>query len=456
MSDAKPPSTLPQGKKLFSVNAVSRRERTVLARSVILEETTPPNYIFSGIWLIFAILLVASIWAALTRLDERAGAPGEIVTITTVTPIQHLEGGIVSDVPVADGDIVQAGDVLVRLDPTAARAEYDQLRAREASLALQIARLRATAFGEKPEFGDYPELFPDLYEDQKTAYESDVTAMQAQAAVADAQVRARLQELEGLKGRQASLEEQLAALEEQLALQQDLSDRQLGRRTVLLDTQRQVAQLRGDIQQVVSDQARAEAAIAEAEGRKLEVKEAMRAQALDRLGGLSGERAEVQERISRLQDRFARTEIRAPLSGVVAGLKLARGSVIAPGDVLMRIVPANDMIRAQVRVSPSDIGYVKRGQPALVKIDTYSFSRLGGVPGQVERISATSFKDPEGRSYFEALVSLDQDYVGPDPLANRITPGMTLVADIKTGEKSLLSYLWRPVSRSLQDAFGER
>jgi len=456
VSNDKIPARKPVGKRLFKQASLSPKDRAVLARSILLEETSPPGLLYGVVWIVAGLLAAFIIWATITRLDERASAPGEVLTQAAVTPIQHLEGGIVSDLLVKEGQRVTAGTPLLRLDPTAASAEFEGLRARAAALALQIARLRATALGEPLDFGPESARYPGLAADQKELYESQQGSLAAQQAVADAQILAREQELRGLQARETSLSEQLQSLDARVALENELSNKQLGRRSDLLDAERAAAQVRGEIEQVRAEQARARAAIAEAEGRKLEAAEGVRGQALDRLGQLSAERAEVMERIRRLEDRYTRTELRAPIAGIVAGLKLAEGSVIAPGDTLMEIVPEDDTVLAQVRISPRDIGYIEVGQPALIKVDSYSFSRQGGVTGTVERLSATSFKTEDGGTYFEAQLSLDQPYVGPDPKANRLTPGMTLVADIKTGEKSLMAYLWRPVSHSLSDAFGER
>ena len=132
------------------------------------------------------------------------------------------------------------------------------------------------------------------------------------------------------------------------------------------------------------------------------------------------------------------------------------GGVVAPGQTLLEIVPVDDTMLAEVRISPKDVGHITAGMPAMVRVDTFSFARVGGIPGQVERVSASSCQSEQGEAYFTALISLDQGFVGPDPLSNRITPGMTLTADIKTGQKSLLGYLIRPVYNSLNSAFSER
>lgn len=445
-----------RARRLFKRAPLSGRDRSVLARSILLEETSPPGLVYTVVWLVVVLILAFAVWSAIIHFDERASAPGEVLTEVAVTPIQHLEGGIVSELLVRDGERVEVGTPLMRLDPTAASAEFEGLRAREAALAMQIARLRATALGETPDFGSYAARFPDFVADQRLLFETQARAVEAATAAAEAQIRARREELRGLQAQEDSLEQALASLREEYDIRSGLAEQGLGRRTEELAAERRVIETDGALNRNRTEQARVLAAIAELEERKLEARETLTGRAYEQLTQLTAERAEVAERIRRLQDRYSRTELRAPIAGIVTGLKLAKGTVIAPGDTLMEIVPQNERVLAQVRISPMDIGYIKVGQPALVKIDSYSFARQGGVTGQVSRIAATSFQDREGRPYFEAEVSLDVDYVGTDPKANKLTPGMTLVADIKTGEKSLLEYLWRPVSHSLSEAFGER
>lgn len=444
-------------KKLkFGWTGLSAKDKDVLARSILLEETQPPSVVHTTIWLVVLLVSAFLIWAAITRFDERASAPGEILSIRGVTPIQHLEGGIVEEVFVQEGDQVGVGTPLLRMNQTVASTELQGLRARSAAYDLQIERLRALSLGRAPDFSAFEDSYPDLADDQRKIYETQTESAAAQLSVAESQVDARREELRGLQQQHATLMREVANRQEEYDIQKTLYDDGLATRTTYLQTERALIAVQGQEEGNLTAQARARAALAEAEGRVLSTKEALRNDALVRLGELSAARAEVLERIRQLADRFARTELSAPIAGIVVGLKVAPDRVVAPGDTLLEIVPQDDSVEARVRISPRDIGYIKSGQEALVKVDTYNFARLGGVKGEVIRISATSFDDEQGNPYFDATVKLEHSFVGRDPRANLLTPGMTLVADIKTGEKSLLEYLWRPVTNSLSDAFGER
>ncbi|MBK5912253.1 hypothetical protein CCR85_12210 [Rhodothalassium salexigens] len=442
--------------KAGSGTLLSRADKAVLSRSVLLEETAPPALVHATIWMVGALLLAFIVWGSLTMFEERAQAPGEIVPADRVMPVQHLEGGIVADVAVEEGATVAAGDVLVRLNPIAARAEYEGLKARAAALGLQVRRLRAFALDEPLDLGPLADQYPDLAADQRRIFETQQETRIARTEVATSQIVARQEQLNGLKAREATLRKQIVSLNEEVELQRTLFEQGHGRKVTLLATERALTEAQGNLEQVLADQSRVEASIAEARSAKLETEERLRTDALDTLGTLAAQRAEVAERIRRLEDRFDRTDVRAPTAGLVNGLDLSPGQVVAAGDKLMEIVPQARTMVAKVRISPRDIGHVAVGQRALVRVDTYNFSRAGGIEGRVERISATSFEDEEGRPYFAAKISLDQNHVGNDPRSNRVTPGMTLTAQIQTGEKSLLAYLWRPVSQSLDSAFSER
>lgn len=183
----------------------------------------------------------------------------------------------------------------------------------------------------------------------------------------------------------------------------------------------------------------------------------MRRVALDELRRVTTEASSRGDQLATLNDRLERTIVRAPVSGSIKGLTITKpGAVIPSGAVILEVVPRNEVLIAEVRVSPADVGHIKEGLPAIIKVDTYKYGRLGGIKGTVSRISATTFRDDEGLAFFKTWIVLELDYVGPDPNSNKVAPGMTLVADIKTGSKSLMAYLLRPITYSLDAAFSER
>ena len=175
------------------------------------------------------------------------------------------------------------------------------------------------------------------------------------------------------------------------------------------------------------------------------------------MGSVTGELAQVRETIAKLQDRVRRLDITAPTRGIVKGLTTRTiGAVIGPGELIVEIVPLDDVLVAEVRISPRDIGHLRIGQSANVKVTTYDPARFGVVEGRLKRVSASTFKDEEGEPFYKGIIELSQAFVGSDPDRNPVLPGMVVDADIVTGSKSLMQYLLKPVYRGLDSAFRER
>ncbi|MCH8863121.1 MAG: HlyD family type I secretion periplasmic adaptor subunit [Proteobacteria bacterium] len=428
-----------------------------LSRSILLEEAAPPKNARAVINIVSATLAAFVLLASVATLDERAVANGEILPLNFVQPVQHLEGGIVSAVLVEEGEIVKEGQILISMDDTAARSELETLLARYSALNLQIERLRAFAAKSAPDFETIAPDHAQLVHEQREVYLAQVGARKAQIGVIQSQIEQSDAEVAGLNAQAAALSREVGFAREEVQLRKTLLDKGLTSRVVYLNAQRQLARAEGQLAEIQTRKARSKANKAEAAERMFALKERLRNEALGEMGGIASERSQVGEQLARLEDRMVRTSITAPVDGIVKGLVVtSAGTIIGPGSVIMEIVPSSRELVAAIRISPRDVGHLSVGKEAILKIETFNYARYGGITGHIKQISASSFRDEDGNPYFRGLVSLDQDYVGPDPLANRITPGMTLVADIKTGEKSLIGYLLRPVYNTLNDSFGER
>lgn len=434
------------------------RHADFLARSVVLEETAAPKVVYATISIACALFIGFFVWAGYSMVDEKTTAQGEILPVNFVQPVQHLEGGIVAEVRVAEGQEVAAGDTLILLDGTASRAELDSLKARRAALALQAGRLKQFALGEDFDFAVFEEGYGELVADQQAILRTQMRSRTAQVDVIRAQIAQREEEAEGLKAQRTALERQVALMREELDLRKALLDKGLNSRVIYLETERALSRAERDLAAIMTEIAQNGAARLEAKGRIVELEEQLSNDALTEMGRVTSELAEVREQVARLEDRVARLTIAAPTSGRVKGLAVTtRGEVVAPGQILVEVVPQRQDLVAEVRISPRDIGHVEIGDKALLKVETYSFARHGGVAGTLSHVSASSFTDPAtGEVYFKGLIDLAENHVGQDPRSNRLTAGMTLIADIKTGKKSLLGYLVRPVYNSLNESFAER
>ena len=439
-------------------SGAGRQDRLIkfLSQPLLLEESGPPK-VLSQLLIVVTLLVGGLIgFAAFTNISETAVTQGQVMPAGSVNLVQHLEGGIVAEILVEDGQIVEMGGTLIRLKKDGPLAEFDQMRAREASLALRAERLRAFVLDRTPDFsagGDYP----DLLADQQAILELQIEARESQRRVIQSRIEQRQAQVEALAEQKQNLQEQTAILKEQLGMRGKLLKKGLVSRVVYLESQRSLSRTQGELASVVGRITETKAALGEARNSLLELDANLRNEALDEMGAVTGELAQVREAIAKLKDRVQRLEVLAPIRGVVKGLKTRTiGAVIAPGEPIMEIVPVDDILVAEVRISPRDVGHLRAGQAAEVKVTTYDMARFGTVEGRLKRVSASTFEDEEGKPFYKGVIELSQAYVGNDPDYNPIQPGMVVHADIITGSKTLLQYLLKPVYRGLSSAFRER
>ncbi|MBT5185418.1 MAG: HlyD family type I secretion periplasmic adaptor subunit [Kordiimonadaceae bacterium] len=428
-----------------------------LSRSTLLEEAGPPKSSITTIGIISTFVLGFFVWAFFSTLNETSVAMGEVVPAISVQPVQHLEGGIVSGVLVKDGDTIKKGQPLIQLDTTSTLSELNRTRARYVSLDMQMRRLRDFALREDADFSDYEDEYPVIALDQEKILNQQKQSRAAQENVYISKIASSRNQLSVLEQQEASRKEATEIVAEELKIREELTEKGLGSKIRLLEIQRDYVTVKGEYDSAVEQKIGVRAGINEAEGNLVQLRERLNGQALEQLGQMVEESVQLQSELKRLNDKLSRLSIKSPVDGIVKGLKYrAIAAVIPPGDLIAEIVPNADNLIAEVRISPRDVGHVIIGSEVNLKVDTYNYSLYGGVPSILSQVSASSYLDEEGNAYFRGYIELPQNYVGADPAANRITPGMTLIADIKTGEKTLLEYLTRPINNALDTAFRER
>lgn len=427
-----------------------------LSRPLILEEGGPPRSLQHMMLAISFLVGGFILWASVTELPENAVAQGQVKPAGSVHVVQHLEGGIVADIFVKEGEIVETGETVLRMEPASALGELEQLRAREAALALQIERMKVFVLGGKPDFA-VGVGHPDLVRDQRQILDIQRQARSRQRKVMLSRIEQRRAEIRTLGQQARHVRGQIKLIREQLGMRRELLKKGLVSRTVYLETERTVSQARGELARIVGEQGRLREAVTEARGNLVELDARLSNEALKEMGALSSEPAQVREALSKQEDRVNRLNVIAPSRGVVKGLATRTvGAVITPGQELMHIVPVDDDMVAEVQIRPLDIGHLTIGQPARVKVTTYDIARYGPVNGVLNHISATTFKDEKGLPYYKGIIELKQNYVGATPGRNPILPGMVVDADINTGRKTLMRYLLKPVLRWSDASFNER
>ncbi len=428
-----------------------------LGQPIALEEAGPPGVLRTGL-LLLAVLVFGFVgWAAVTRLTESTRAIGFVTPTGSVRTVQHLEGGIVSEILVRDGVLVEPGAVLVRLDSTAARADLREKQVRLAALAVQAERLRAFAGGRPPNFDAIDPRYRALVADQMVILDLQEEARRQQHRVLELQVKQRRAEMSILNNDYRMLSNRIQIVSEMLSMRDKLLRKGLVSRFLYLGTKQEYNTAVGDRRKNRADAARARQAIAEAEGRLAQIDAELRNEAVAQMGLVSAELAQLRQTVIRLHDRVRRLEIRSPVRGVVKGLTVNTiGGVIPTGGVIAEIVPVDSDLIVEAQFSPSDVGHLEIGQTASVKVQSFDFARYGAVEGVLERLSATTFKENDGTIYYKGIIRLSQSHVGDNPIENMILPGMTVDIDVNTGERTLLRYLLRPVYESMDRALAER
>jgi HlyD family secretion protein/adhesin transport system membrane fusion protein len=428
----------------------------ILSQSAMLEEARTPYLVRTTMLIICLAFFIFVTWTAFTKIKEMARTTGEIIPSSYIQSIQHLEGGIVKEILVRDDDSIKKGQVLIRLEGENVHADYKRVLAKLHHLRLKAARLRAFISGNREEFNRLSKKI-SRHSTEEDLLASMLDGLKRQQEILN-------QQLNQKKEQKKLLEEQLETAKKALQIaktafktQNQLYKERLVAETTYLAVVREMNQQQGQVNQLTVKVNQAREAISEYEWRLQSLLVETRNKALEKLGSIEGEMAETEALQKKLADQIARLDIRSPVDGLVKGLEVHTiGGVIAPGRQLMEIVPAGSDLLAEVKISPNDIGHIKVGYPVIVKITSYDFSRYGAINGTVTGLSATTFANQHGQTFYKGMISLEKNYVGNTEGQNMILPGMIVNADIITGEKSLLAYFLKPIYKAMNSAFSER
>ena len=445
---------------VFAANTTAglpRARAHYLNQAIQLEETTPINIISIAIMFSGGLLIALVLWAHITQIKEVATTRGEVIPADLIHNVQHLEGGIVSEILVRNGDFVNKGQSLLRFAPPATMADLEQMSVRYASLLLEQERLHALIENRKPEFGKTGTSYPELATQQLTIYQAQLNSQKQKVLVIDQQIEQKKSEKQRSLNQSSIMKEEVKLLEEQVDIRRDLNKTGVVARDELLTTQIQLSENLREYRQFQDNFIVAKTTLAEARQRRKDAEFQFIKDIQLEAGNIISEIAEVEQTLIRLNDRARRLNVVAPVSGIVQALAINSINAVAePGKIILRIVPMDDELIVESRIMPDDVGHVHIGQSADVKIDSYDSSRFGSIDGTVKQISATTYLDEKNNPYYRAEITLSQPWVGDNPETMKIIPGMTVQANIETGTKSILAYLLRPISRGFDNAFSER
>jgi membrane fusion protein, adhesin transport system len=429
-----------------------------MAQFAIVEEAGISVVSRSAVIIISLVVTAFIVWAAFMRIEEVAVTFGSAVPAGSVQVVQHLEGGIVREILVEDRAMVEAGQVLVRLDPVQATAEMSQNQSRLAGLGIKAERLRAFVEGRAPDFSAFSANFPSLVADQTEILAANQQRWISQRKVFEEQILQKREEIAAARNQQRGAEEQLKLVTEEVGMRESLFKSGYSSKVDYYAVRRQRAAVESELSRLRGQEATAAKALDELGKRIGDLDNNIRQDSLGELGAVTAEISQLQQSTARLNDRVSRLEIVSPVKGFVQNLKAKTvGAVVPAGGMLMEIVPVDDELLVETRISTRDVGHLHEGQKVSVKVASYDFVRFGSVAGTLRDISATTYVDEkDNQPYYKGWVVLEQPYVGKDSQRNRILPGMTVQADIITGDKTLLQYLLKPLQASFSQAFRER
>jgi adhesin transport system membrane fusion protein len=422
-----------------------------------------PRYFSHWIlWLTLLFCVLGFGWAAFATVDEFAVGEGKVIPSSQVQIVQNLEGGIVSEIMVKVGQSVQKGEPLMRIDDTRFTASSREGQAKDHALLARIARLSAeagnTAFVPPAQL---QKDNPGLIAEEKSLYTSRMHELQANLAILRQQVEQRRQELSEKRSRLVQLQQSHGLISKELAMIRPMVQQGAVSEVDLLRLERQTNDVQGELDATRLALPRLESAYREAQQKVDEFSARFRADAMKELNAARAEQTALSAANTALDDRVTRTLVRAPLTGTIKQIKVnTLGGVVQPGSDLMEIVPADDTLLIEARVRPADIAFLHPGQEALVKLTAYDFSIYGGFPATLEHISAdTLLPEKPGEKqepYYQIRVRTRHNKPSGrnEPLA--IMPGMVATVDIRTGKKTVLHYLLKPIIKTKEMALRER
>jgi len=415
---------------------------------------------FSYLLSVMVALFVAAflLWAKFAVLDEVTRGDGKIVPSSKTQVIQNLEGGIVSQIMVREGDIVQPGDILVRIDNVSARANFRDTRSQYLALQAGTARLEAELNGTDIVF---PEELksgaPDLVNNEVALYEARKAQLGAQKQVLESQAAQRRQEINELTSRRSQTRDNLALARQEREIMEPLVRKNLAPKVDLLRIEREISDLEGELKTISYSLPRLQTAVKEAEQRVSELMLTTKAEISNELNQKRTEMSSIAELLTAGEDRVTRTEVRSPVRGTIKQIMHNTvGGVIQPGQDIMEIVPLDDTLLVEARIRPADIAFLRPGQEATIKVTAYDFSIYGGLKASLERISADTIKDENDESFYRTYLRTERNTLRYRDEELPIIPGMTTSVEILTGEKTVLDYLLKPILKARDRALKER
>ncbi|MGH1375575.1 MAG: HlyD family type I secretion periplasmic adaptor subunit [Alphaproteobacteria bacterium] len=418
----------------------------------------PSKPVVIMLFAIAAFITFFLIWAAVTEVQEVTRGQGQVIPSQEVQIIQSLEGGILQELLIQKGDIVRKGQVLLRIRDVHFASEQRGSKAQFLSLEVKKARLSAEA--NATEFtlsDDVISKAGEIAMNERALYESRQKELQSAYAIYDERIKKASANLKEVKAEIRGLSENKRLLNKELSMTREMVAKRAVPKLEQIRLERQAAEITGQINARKEETKGLDAELAGAKKEHENQGDNFRSVALEELNEVETQMAALKESLKSIGDRVERTEIRAPVDGIVNQIMIQTiGGVIEPAMKLVEIVPTNDELKIIAQVRPNEIAFIKINQPVKVKITAYDAQKYGALEGHVKRIAANSTKDREGNTLFELEVRTEKNFLGAADAPLPITTGMVADIDVITGKRTILNYLIKPFHRGLERALKER
>lgn len=411
--------------------------------------------------LVAGFFVIATLWAAFAEIDQVVRGDGKVITRSQIQLVQNLEGGILSEILVREGDTVEKDQPLMRIDSTRYVSAFRESEQGSLSLQAKIARLAAETSGARLEFpAAVQKGAAAVAANERALHETRRRDQATKDEILRQQLAQRQGELVELRTREQRLRESMVLITKELEITAPLVKQGVISEIELLRQEREATRIRTDLDAATQAIPRVQSSIEEAR-RKLEDNQlSFRSQAGVELSQARAEYAKLAETLPALEDRVARALVRAPAKGTVKTIfNKTVGGVVQPGSPMAELVPLEDTLLVETRISPGDIAFVQAGQRALVKIASYDYSIYGGLDGNIEYVSADSIQPQQpqqGEPYYIAHVRTTAATLRFRDRDLPVIPGMTASVDVITNRHTVLHYLLKPVNRAMERALRER
>ena len=413
-----------------------------------------------GRLLIYTMLLAlffAIVWASFARLDEITRGMGIVIPSSRLQVVQNLEGGILEKIFVEEGEQVRSGQPLMQLDDTRFFSSFRESAIEYFSELAKAARLRAELSGEELSFPEELNEYPAYVKREKEIFKQRADRFNAELSVANQQATQAQHELTTGEDQLTFLTTSFELGRDELELTVPLAEQGVVSKVELIQLRQRVNDLESEKRRTELSIPKLQAAYQESLARKEEVVQKYRSEIVQELKETEVHLDQLGESNNALEDQVDRTLVRSPMDGIVKKIHVTTlGGVVQPGMSMLEIVPLEDNLLIEAQIQPKDIGFLRQGMRAIVKLTAYDFAIYGGLEGEVEHISADTIKDEKGESFYVVRIRTESNFVGSEEKPLLIIPGMRTNVDIITGDKTLMAYLLKPILRAKQNALTER